>query len=303
MQAPVKTLSLVASLLWLAAGDAAAQRGAVGGPEPMRWTTGPAGPRRTIVYLHGLGCEPNDPVIRRLVREFDRRRDGYLVVAPWLRPVAADGRGKLVEAGPHTMSDQLQRARRVIEQQEGRVVLMGHSFGGKAALQLAREYPHKVACVVGLAPSVNMLYSYWKRLTGERGLPADTHRLQRTIAAHRDRLGAELQRALGRADRKAADELRSAVEYADVMRDLTGFNEPGVESGVRTPTLVLQGTADEAVSIHYSRRFAQQNPGVRLFELEGVSHAFRAPQQPLRDVTREMAPRITSFINQHLESN
>jgi len=267
-----------------------------------RWQTGPGVPRGTVIFLHGLGCNPDDPVITSLVRELGRRSGPYNVVSPWLRPVRMGTRGP-VSDGLHTMSDQLRRARVAIEQQPGKVVLMGHSFGGKAALQLAREYPDKVACVVGLAPSVNMLHAYWKQLSGERGLPRDMGRVQLAITAHRGRLVQQLRQARAQGDREAAGQLSEAVGYADVMKDLVAFDEPRVETGLRTPTLLLHGTEDQAVSIHYARRFVEHNPGARLVEIPGVGHGFKAPPGSRRNVSAELAEPIHRFINTHLGGN
>jgi len=267
-----------------------------------RWQVGAGNPRGTVIFLHGLGCNPNDPVITSLVRELKRQPGSYRVVSPWLRPVRLGQMG--VESdGLHTMSDQLQRARQAIEQEPGKVVLMGHSFGGKAALQLAREYPNKVACVVGLAPSVNMLRSYWKQLTGERGLPPDAQRMHQTIDGHRGRLVQQLQVARAQGDREASKQLSEAVGYAAVMKDLVAYNEPQVEVGLRTPTLVLHGTEDNAVSIHYARRFVEQNPGAHLVELPDVGHGFKAPLGSGRNVSAELAQPIHQFINTHLGGN
>jgi len=262
------------------------------------WRTGRGAPSATIVFLHGLGCTPRDPLIQRLVRELDHRGDSFLVVAPWLRPASLNRRGELISSGTQTMSDQLRRARQLLDQQDGPVVLLGHSFGGKAALELAREYPDKVACVVGLAPSVNMLYSYWKRLTGERGLPDDRGVIHRRLDAYRG----ELRRQLGAARGLEAMQLRGELDYLAVMKDLVSFDEARVERGLERPTLVLHGTDDQAVSIHYARRLAEANPGVRLVEIPEVGHGFaeRASVDGSRGpVIRQLAGEISEFIDAH----
>jgi pimeloyl-ACP methyl ester carboxylesterase len=279
----------------------------------QRWKVGQGPPRATILFLHGLGCGPDGQLINRLVGAFNQLPGGasYKVVAPWLRPVRKNSRGKIVGAGCHTMSDQLQRARQVLRGENRPVVLLGHSFGGKAALQLAREFPDKVACVVGLAPSVNMLYSYWKNLTGERGLPDDAQRICRKLDRYQNLLRDQLATARRSGDRDAIADAREQLDYHTTMKDLVQFNEPRVERGIRTPTLVLQGTEDRAVSIHYARRFADRarNPGVELAELPGLDHHFlkykAATLLPTVDrraterATRQMATRIAGFIDQH----
>jgi alpha-beta hydrolase superfamily lysophospholipase len=97
------------------------------------------------------------------------------------------------------------------------------------------------------------------------------------------------------------------------MRDLIQFQEPRVESGIRTPTLVFHGTDDRAVSIHYARRFAEpdRNPGATLVELPGTGHQFLKYKRSLlgdpvvdrratERMTREMAATVSSFISDHV---
>jgi pimeloyl-ACP methyl ester carboxylesterase len=225
--------------------------------------------------------------------------------------MAKDKNGDLYAAGPHTMSDQLVRASEVIEAQPGRVVLVGHSFGGKAALNLARTHADKVSCVVGLAPSIQMLYAYWKNLTGERGLPSDGRIVEQRLKNERSRLEWLQGQAKAKNDKKAIRELYEALSYHGVMEDLIAFDEARVELGVTKPTLVIHGTEDAAVSVHYARRFAQarENPGVKLVEIPGVGHGFdifrQTPEQrwvmdqrATDRVTTEVAAAISQFISE-----
>jgi len=119
-------------------------------------------PRTTLVFLHGLSSRPGDPLIKRLVIQIRQQKQNYRVVAPWLRPVLKE-RQQIYRAGPHTMPDQLRRATQVINQIPGRVFLVGHSFGGSAAVELARLMPEKVKGVVGLGAAFHMLKSYWRQ--------------------------------------------------------------------------------------------------------------------------------------------
>jgi pimeloyl-ACP methyl ester carboxylesterase len=183
---------------------------------------------------------------------------------------------------------------------------MGHSFGGKAAFQLAQEFPDKVRCVIALAPSVNMLYSYWKGLTGERGLP-DAQTINARLGQHKQELGvllaqAKQDRTMAGASR--AKQLSGELRYLDVMKDMVGFNETAVEQRLRTPTLVLHGIDDEAVSIHYVRRLREANPAVTLKEYENAGHGFAiegrlgVDQRATSRLTADMAREISGFIRE-----
>lgn len=250
-------------------------------PAPVTLTLGKGAPQSTVIFMHGLGGNPHHS--KELIRELLTPAEGkpaVRVVAVWMRP----------QDGVHTMTDQLARARRAIDAEHGPVVLMGHSFGGKAAVKLAAEYPKdKVTSVVALAPSVNMLQSYWKRITGERTLPADTKVIEAKLDQVHGALTRNLAVARAHGDREDIKQAASSLSYAETMRDLIGHDEPGSETSVKRPMLVLHGTHDDAVSIHYARRFAEANKtAVELVELDGVDHLFDHPRVSTRAVARGM---------------
>jgi len=237
-------------------------------PPTKQWVTGRGQPTATVVFLHGLGGSPESVVAHRLGQALGRRGECMTMVVPWLRPVRMNAKGEPVATGPHTMTDQLNRLRAVLEAQPGPVILVGHSFGGKAALKLAKDPPPNVRCIVALAPSVSMLHSYWKSMTGERGLPQDAAKITRGLE---DRRG-QLRRAAASAGGEQRAQIEGELEYLDVMRDLVQHNEPESERGLARPLLVMHGEKDNAVSVHYVRRFAEANQGVRLVELPADHH-------------------------------
>ena len=253
---------------------------------PVEWQIGRGKPTTTVVFMHGLGGSPEGygPLVRDLLGKRGLAATGAVrVVAPYMRP----------EDGPHTMSDQLERARAVIDREPGPVILMGHSFGGKAALKLAQEYPQaKVPAVVALAPSVNMLHAYWKRMTGESGLPS-----RDVVEARLAQAEAGMVHELGKLpagdDSEHAHYLKSEIQQVRFMRDLAVNDERGTESSVKTPTLVFHGTDDSAVSVHYAQRFAAANaPSVKLVVLPNVGHGLDASPP----VKRDMAQKIATFV-------
>ncbi len=263
----------------------------------QKWKVGEGAPRTTIVYLHGLGSSPTDSLSQRLLEGLSERGESAEVIAPWMRPMKRGADGDIQTAGLQTMSDQLERARVTIAAQPGKMILVGHSFGGKAALQLAKEFPDKVQAVVGLAPSVNMLYSHWKLVTGERGLP-DAQTIQQGL----DTYEKEMHARLSYASEGEARAIKSDIRYNLVMKDLIKY-EPSLERNVKTPTLVLHGTDDQAVSIHYARRFQEANPQVRLIEFEGLGHGLDrfGDDEVTREATQKIAGHVVEWIEQHRE--
>ncbi|MEO9193217.1 MAG: alpha/beta hydrolase [Polyangia bacterium] len=248
------------------------------------------------IFLHGLGGEPTHFPLNELTHALGALGTDLSIEAPWLRPVRVDSEGVAHSTGAHTMTDQLARARAAIDAHEGPVVLIGHSFGGKAAIALAKDRPDKVAGVVLLAPSVKMLYSYWKNLTGERGLP-DKAKVTARLAAHEQWLRTE--RAHAEPGSKAERGMTGELQYLATMQDLVHHDETNLELGVTVPTLHLHGIEDDAVSIHYARRFAEQNPKVKLVEFAGVDHGMHS-----RDGILDRAAGIsmTQHINEFLKT-
>lgn len=247
------------------------------------------------VFLHGLGGAPSHFPLNNLKKELATQGMDLQLDAPWLRPVEIGFDGKAHGTGPHTMSDQLDRARKAINMHEGPVVLFGHSFGGKAAIALAKEFPGKVKGIVAFAPSVNMMYSYYKNLTGERGLP-DEQKLIATLEHHQ----ANLRNALDRPhiDDKERKHLYGELHYLTTMMDLAKHNETKMELDVGVPTLMLHGTDDTAVSIHYAKRFAGANPKVNLVEYPGIGHGMdnEKDRDLEKNAQRDMATRIHNFL-------
>lgn len=251
-------------------GPAAALRAPQADPEaPIVTIIGEGEPTSTVIFMHGLGGSPKGSLGLPRALVTPPANGSVRVVSIWMRPID----------GQHTMTDQLARARRAIEAEPGPVTLMGHSFGGKAALNLAKMYPaEKVTGIVALAPSVNMLQSYWKRLTGERVLP-EPEVVEPQLANIEKQLEQRVKNAEATGDKKKIREARENLAYARTMRDLVHHDEPGTETTVTRPTLVLHGSEDEAVSIHYARRFADANANVEFVEIPGANHGFNGEDE------------------------
>ncbi len=236
-----------------------------------------------MIYLHGLGGTPGDGLARTVYEAMQEQNPSVEFLMPWLRPSETVGADDVRPVGPHTMTTQLELAAEAIQAAPGPVVILGHSFGGKAAFALARRFPGKVRGVVALAPSVRMLYAHWKRITEERGLSSpDVMRAR--LQQHEADLNTQISALVGRRsgdrtrDRELNNQiqdLREWVEFNDTMIDMVDHDEDALETNVPAPTLVFHGTDDRAVSIHYARRFAEANPRAQLVELDGVTHGFR----------------------------
>jgi class 3 adenylate cyclase len=169
-----------------------------------------------------------------------------------------------------------------------RATLMGFEEGFALCAMFAETYPARAAALVALAPA---------------GLgPADAE----TPWAYNEQSWAEYFAGVRRGwgtlafaeeeGRVVWPEVRDDPEwfrhYASMMRrsvspgDALVFLGTDAETDVRgilptlrTPTLVIQRTDDEALPIGYARYFARRIPGAVLIELPGSNHAYVSPDQ------------------------
>ncbi len=268
------------------------------------------------VFLHGLGGSPKGMPLPGLEGELAKLGVALKMEAPWLRPVEIDDEGYARSTGTHTMTDQLARARAEIAKHDGPVVLIGHSFGGKAAIALAKEMPGKVKGVIAIAPSVKMLYAYYKNLTHPKGLPereavvarlgeherwlttARSPRPTRLLAKRATRAATTTgRRGFPARCARLRGELPDSSK--DDVQDLALHDETNMELDVGVPMLMLHGTDDHAVSIHYARRFAEANPKVKLVEYEGIGHGMDSEDRKLeRDAHKDMVGQIHGFLKE-----
>ena len=112
----------------------------------QNWTTGNGRDHR-VVFLHGLGGVPDGPMINGIVRSLHKQGVSATFKAPLLREVKMNAQGEIIKEKVQTMTEQLRHAREVIRSQPGKIVLFGHSFGAKASLLLAKEFPEKISAL------------------------------------------------------------------------------------------------------------------------------------------------------------
>tara|TARA_R110002096_G_scaffold16898_1_gene57561 strand:- start:339 stop:1397 length:1059 start_codon:yes stop_codon:yes gene_type:complete len=261
--------------------------------EVQRYRLG-EGPAKTVIFLHGLGGEPGGPMMRGVLKGMQNHGVSAHVFAPLLREVRRNDQGEIVSQSRQSMTEQLRHARGVIEAQPGKVILFGHSFGAKAALILAKEYPNKVEAIVAVAPSVKMLHAYWKSLSGESGL-AEPARMQAVFATRQTDLKTRIANTH---DPVLKENLAESLNYHKIMRDLIGHQEAQFETGVKVPTMVFHGDMDQAVSKHYVRRFAEDNHNVKLVTYPKHDHSLMGPSaKTTRDVRLDVGRRTAEFLS------
>jgi pimeloyl-ACP methyl ester carboxylesterase len=229
-----------------------------------------------VVFLHGLPgtAQDFDAVAERLggrhTIAFDRPGFGFS------------------SGGYHPVAEQLATIRRLIEALSlGRVVLVGHSYGGTLALAYAEQRPQDVRGLVLVdAAAAGQRSSFsdraQSRLVQALSLPvvqpiadATFSQLLRTVSAkqgdeqafdpgevdpgHEHRILA-LNMQHDDLDAYAGEQLASDDAIANVDRGL---------AAIRTPAVVIQGAGDKLVEPEYGRRLAAALPHARLVMVSG----------------------------------
>lgn len=214
-----------------------------------------AGEGRPVVVLHGWGgrIESMAPLLKCLThtRVIAIDLPGFgrspAPTEPWGTPQYADFvEGLLAGLGVE------------------RADFIGHSFGGKVSVYLAATRPGLVDKLV-LAGS-----------SGLRKPPSFKTRIKRMISKQARRVGAlgapgrrirdALYRKIASDDYKQAGELR-AILVKVVNEDLTDMLPQ-----VRSSTLLIWGSEDDAVPLSHARTFEELIPDAGLVVMEGAGH-------------------------------
>ena len=228
-----------------------------------------------LVYFHGPWGLTWDPFLDTLARDFTVHAPEH----PGTTPDAPDDAYKLDGLWDLILCyDELLSALGL-----ERVVVVGHSFGGMIACELAAAYPQRVTRLVlidpiGLwrerAPIVN-----WMMLD-----PAD-------LPAHifTEPTGAAAERMLGvPSNEDTGARLRLIWAMGATGKFIWPLPDKGLHKRihrVKAPTLVVWGAQDRLVPPSYAAEFARCIPGARA---RAVEHAGHAPHLARPEVVARM---------------
>lgn len=231
-----------------------------------------------MLALHGWG---------RIHADFDTSLAGLVQSRAGLGALAVDLPGFGASPAPPTAGGAAVYAdliEPVLDDCAARVVVVGHSFGGRIAVELAVRRPERVASLV--LCGVPLLRRTDRPLTK----PALQYRLARGL--HRRGLLGEaamegMRRRFGSADYRNA---------SGVMRDVlvAAVNETYETQlgAISQPVELLWGLHDDAVPVETARRAHERLSESRLTVLDGAGHF----------VPTEAAPALSEAITRRLDA-
>lgn len=170
----------------------------------------------------------------------------------------------------------------------GRFVLLGHSFGGRIAIDYTSRYGEEVAALI-LSAAAGIV-----RGDGLR------RRVFGFLAIAGRGAGLLLPSALRNTLRKAfyiairrRDYERASSRMREVMRNVVAEELLERLDDITQPTLLLWGDEDGATPISHARAAKERLADATLVVLEGRGHSLQ------REVPEEVAARVGHFLKEH----
>lgn len=220
-----------------------------------------------VVFLHGLTGASWDPFLAELATE-------HRVIAPGLPGSSGGSTGLERLLDHHDLFFLYQEILDALLAELGveSVALVGHSFGGWLAAELAAVEPGRVSSLVLIAP-----LGLWND-----GYPVtDVFTLlpkELSAAAFHDDdhpLAAGLRDPGDNEDEKKAIMLRRAAENSAVARFIWPIPDKGLArriQRIQSPTLIVWGESDGIASPRYADDFASRIPGSRVERIGAAGH-------------------------------
>ena len=239
-----------------------------------------------LVFLHGVGGSREAWAPQAQAFGKDYRVTSWNVPGYGGRPLPND----LSFAG---------LARNLIEELDTeRFALVGHSFGGMVAQQVAKDFPDRLSCLVlsGTSPAFgNPDGDFQKRFIAQRLEPLDAGETMADLAPS---IVASLVGDLPDEDgleiaRRCMSQVPEAT-YRAVLNLIVTFDLRDALASISCPTLVLAGENDTSAPAAMMERMAARIPGAEFATLPGAGHLANLEQPDAFNA------RLSDFLKEHV---
>lgn len=213
-----------------------------------------------IIILHGWGL--NGSVYMNLSNLLKVK--GYEVFFPDM-----PGFGKeLLRKKEMNLDDYVEFVRNFMKKKKiKRVILFGHSFGGRISIKLAVKYPNEVLALIltgvpGVKQKLSPLRTFIQYYAVSLG---ETFRIK-ALSSLKNILRKGLYFLIGEWDYYNAGNLRETFKKV-IAEDLTPYLKR-----IKTPTLLLWGEYDRVVPLSIALRMKKYIPGAKLIVYKKYGH-------------------------------
>lgn len=237
-----------------------------------------------LVFLHGVGGSREAWAPQAQAFGKDYRVTSWNVPGYGGRPLPND----LSFAG---------LARNLIEELDTeRFALVGHSFGGMVAQQVAKDFPERLSCLVlsGTSPAFgNPDGDFQKRFIAQRLEPLDAGKTMADLAPSivASLVGDDPDEGGLEIARRCMSQVPEAT-YRAVLNLIVTFDLRDALASIACPTLVLAGENDKSAPAAMMERMSARIPGAKFATLPGAGHLANLEQPdafnaPLSDFLKE----------------
>ena len=239
-----------------------------------------------LVFLHGVGGSREAWAPQAQAFGKDYRVTSWNVPGYGGRPLPND----LSFAGlAHNLIEELDTER---------FALVGHSFGGMVAQQVAKDFPDRLSCLVlsGTSPAFgNPDGDFQKRFIAQRLEPLDAGETMADLAPS---IVASLVGDLPDEDgleiaRRCMSQVPEAT-YRAVLNLIVTFDLRDALASIACPTLVLAGENDTSAPAAMMERMAARIPVAEFATLPGAGHLANLEQPDAFNA------RLSDFLKEHV---
>lgn len=207
------------------------------------------GGEKPLVFLHGWG--QNTEMMLPVAKPFIENHEVILIDLP--------GFGKSGQLDrPYEVSDYVELLHKLLQKLDiKKPTLIGHSYGGKISLLYASKYEVEKIVLFG---------SPFQKEIGKESLKLKTLRTLKKIPGI-NKLEGFAKKHIGSTDYKNASPVMRETLVKTVNLDITEEVKK-----IKAPTLLIWGTADEAVSIDRAYELEKLIPDAGLVVYENATH-------------------------------